>query len=92
MFIGKTSDNLRPVTALLSLRGAEPGPLLHWESGAPLSKFKFVEHVRLYSSHGVGRPAIQTLGRWESSPYKRYIQQDPPLSGIIVTNSGPMPN
>ena len=104
VFIGKTSDDLCPVTALLSylaFRGAEPGPLFRWESGIPLSKSKFVEHVRDglkkaklpaldYSGHsfrigaattaavmGLEDSAIQTLGRWESSSYKRYIRQDP---------------
>ena len=104
VFIGKTSDDLCPVTALLSylaLRGAEPGPLFCWESGISLSKSKFVEHVRDglkkaelpasdYSGHSfrIGAAttvavmdledsAIQTLGRWESSSYKRYIRQDP---------------
>ena len=104
VFIGKTSDDLCPVAALLfylPLRGAEPGPLFRWESGIPLSKSKFVEHVREgltkaglpvmdYAGHsfrigaattaavmGLEDSAIQTLGRWESSSYKRYIRQDP---------------
>jgi len=104
VFIGKTSDDLCPVAALLSylsIRGAKAGPLFCWESGTPLSKPKFVEHVRDglkkaklpamdYAGHssrigaattaavmGLEDSAIQTLGRWESSSYKRYIRQDP---------------
>ena len=49
VFIGKTSDDLCPVTALLSYlasRGADPGALFRWESGIPLSKSKFVDHVQ----------------------------------------------
>ena len=49
VFIGKThDDDLCPVTAFLSYlacRGANPGALFHWESGIPLSKSKFVDHV-----------------------------------------------
>ena len=67
----------------------------------PLSKSKFVDHVRDglrkanlpaqdYAGHsfrigaattaavmGLEDSAIQTLGKWESSSFRRYIRQDP---------------
>ena len=49
-YIGSTGDELCPVAALrsyLSLRGDQPGPLFQWKDQTPLSKTKFVEHVRL---------------------------------------------
>ena len=49
LVIGKTNNSLCPVTALLSYltrRGNAPGPLFQWENHTPLSKSKFVEHVR----------------------------------------------
>ena len=49
LVIGKTSNDLCPVTALLSYlarRGNIPGPLFQWDNHTPLSKSKFVEHVR----------------------------------------------
>ena len=48
--IGRTDDELCPVTALLtylSHRGTSPGPLFRWHNNTPLSKTKFVNHVRL---------------------------------------------
>ena len=47
--IGKTTDDLCPVAALLAylnVRGSHPGPLFQWKSGTPLTKTKFVEEVR----------------------------------------------
>ena len=47
--MGRTNDDLCPVTALLSYfihRGDTPGPLIKWENHTPLSKSKFVDHVR----------------------------------------------
>ena len=47
--LGKTSDDLCPVSALLkylSRRGNKPGALFQWEDGTPLSKTKFVEATR----------------------------------------------
>ena len=49
VYIGSTGDDLCPVAALMSylaLRGDKPGPLFHWKDQIPLSKTKFVEHVR----------------------------------------------
>jgi len=49
VIIGKTGDDICPVSALLSylaLRGNRPGPLFQWEDGSPLSKPKFVKEVR----------------------------------------------
>jgi len=49
VILGKTNDDLCPVTALLqylSRWGCLPGPLFHWQDGTPLSKAKFVEAVR----------------------------------------------
>ena len=49
-FIGSTGNDLCPVTALMSylaMRGDRPGPLFQWHDQKPLSKIKFVEHVRL---------------------------------------------
>ena len=47
--LGRTDNCLCPVSALLSylaIRGNSPGPLFHWQNKTPLSKPKFVEHVR----------------------------------------------
>ena len=49
MVIGKTGDDICPVSALLSYlvsRGTKPGTLFLWADGSPLSKSKFVEEVR----------------------------------------------
>ena len=48
--MGRTNDNLCPVTALLSYlihHGDAPGPLFQWDNHTPLSKSKFVDHVHL---------------------------------------------
>ena len=48
--IGKTGDDLCPVSALLSylsLRGSNPGPLFRWQNGTALTKPRFVSEVRL---------------------------------------------
>ena len=49
-YLGSTGDNLCPVAAALmsylSLRGDKLGPLFQWKDQTPLSKTKFVEHVR----------------------------------------------
>ena len=47
--LGRTDNCLCPVSALLSylaILGNSPGPLFHWQNKTPLSKPKFVEHVR----------------------------------------------
>ena len=47
--LGRTNNCLCPVSALLSyltLCGNSPGPLFHWQNNTPLSKPKFVDHVR----------------------------------------------
>ena len=49
LVVGRTHDNLCPVTALLSYlsrRGSAPGPLFIWEDHRPLSKPRFVNQVR----------------------------------------------
>ena len=49
LVIGKTNNDLYPVTALLSYlarRGNTPGQLFQWDNHTHLSKSKFVEHVR----------------------------------------------
>ena len=49
LVMGRTNDNLCPVTALLSYlvhQGDHPGPLFQWDNHTPLSKSKFVDHVR----------------------------------------------
>ena len=65
LVLGRTQDGLCPVTALLSylaIRGNASGPLFMWDDLKPLSKTKFIEHVRqalqsanipahLYSGH-----------------------------------------
>ena len=65
LVVGKTNNDLCPVTAILSYlarRGNVPGPLFQWDNLLPLSKSKFVDHVRqallaanipahLYSGH-----------------------------------------
>ena len=48
--IGQTNDNLCPVSVLLSHlshRDNFPAPLFCWQNKTPLSKTKFVSHVRL---------------------------------------------
>ena len=47
--LGKTGDDLCPVTALLNylvIRGDRPGALFQWQDGTPLSKTRFVEAIR----------------------------------------------
>ena len=47
--LGRTGDDLCPVTALLtylSQQGDKPGALFQWNDGTPLAKSKFVEAVR----------------------------------------------
>ena len=47
--LGKTQDDLCPVTALLEYlarRGTSPGALFQWQDRTPLSKHRFVEEVR----------------------------------------------
>ena len=65
LVLGRTQDDLGPVTTLLSylaIRGNASGPLFMWDDLKPLSKTKFIEHVRqafqsanipahLYSGH-----------------------------------------
>ena len=49
LVLGRTNDNLCPVTALLtylSHHGNSLGPLFRWDNQKPLSKSKFVDHVR----------------------------------------------
>ena len=48
--MGRTNDDLCPVTALLPYlihRGDAPGPLFQLDNHTPLSKSKFVNHVHL---------------------------------------------
>ena len=48
LVVGRTQDNLCPVTALLSylmIRGDTPGVLFRWDGHKPLSKSKFLDHV-----------------------------------------------
>ena len=47
--MGRTNDDLCPVTALLPYlihRGDAPGPLFQLDNHTPLSKSKFEDHVR----------------------------------------------
>ena len=47
--MGRTNDDLCPVTALLPYLihcGDAPGSLFQWDNHTPLSKLKFVNHVR----------------------------------------------
>ena len=62
--LGKTNDELCPVTALLQYlarRGGCPGALFQWQDGTPLSKAKFVEAVRQALS-AANLPALQFAG------------------------------
>ena len=62
--LGKTNDDLCPVTAFLqylSRRGGLPGALFQWQDGTPLSKTKFVEAVRQGLS-AANLPAQQYAG------------------------------
>ena len=47
--VGRTGNDLCPVTALLNYlaaRGDKPGPLFRWMDGSPLSRTRFVAEVR----------------------------------------------
>ena len=49
MVVGRTKDEICPVTTLLcylSLRGNSSGPLFHWKDGIPLTRTHFVVKVR----------------------------------------------
>lgn len=49
IYLGKTGDDLCPVSALLAylaIRGKEPGPLFKMESGRFLTKEQFISQVR----------------------------------------------
>jgi len=62
--LGKTNDDLCPVTALLqylAMRGGLPGALFQWQDGTPLSKIKFVEAVQQALS-AANLPAQQHAG------------------------------
>ena len=83
--MGRTNDDLCPVTALLSYlshHGNVPGPLFHWDNHTPLLKQKFVEHVRrallaanvpahLYTGHSFRIGAATTAARlsWHRGLY-----------------------
>ncbi len=102
--VGKTNNELCPVTALLAYmaaRGTGQGPLFMWQDGWSLTWETFVAAVRqgleevglaarYYAGHsfrigaattaarqGIQDFLIQTLGRWESSAYTRYIHTAP---------------
>lgn len=50
VYMGKTGDDICPVTALLHylrLRGGKAGPLFIWQDGSPLQKPQFNKAVRL---------------------------------------------
>ena len=115
VFIGKTSDDLCPVTALLSylaLRGTivllgvgSPTVQIQvcractgWAQESTIPSLRLCRSQLPYwgsnncSSHGVGR-----LNDSNSRQMGKFIIQEiyltgPPLSRIIVTNSGPLPN
>lgn len=64
VIMGRTGDDLCPVSALLNYlqaRGSNPGPLFHWQDGTPLCKSKFVENVRAALSKA-GLPASEYAG------------------------------
>ena len=64
MVLGKTNDELCPVTALLQYlvrRGGRPGPLFQWQDRTPLSKAKFVEVVQQGLS-AANLPSLQFAG------------------------------
>lgn len=49
IFVGKTGNDLCPVTALLCYmvaRGDGPGPFFHFKDGKPLSKARFVSEIK----------------------------------------------
>ena len=49
IFIGRTGDNLCPVTALLAylaVRGRGPGPLFRFKDGKVLTRGRFISHIR----------------------------------------------
>lgn len=72
--LGRTHNVLCPVTALLAYlahRGDSPGPLFRWANQEPLTKTKFVDHVRkglitanipahLYTGHSLCIHAVTT--------------------------------
>ena len=59
VFLGRTDDDLCPVSALLAylvVRGVAPGPLFRFQDGRFLTKKLFIERVRM---------GLDTLGlRW----------------------------
>ena len=49
VYIGKTKDDLCPVTALLTylkMHGKHQGPLLQWSTCVPLTRERFVQEVK----------------------------------------------
>ena len=49
IFVGKTGDNLCPVaavTAFLAIRGNSPGPMFQFKDRTPLTKQRFIFHIR----------------------------------------------
>ena len=49
IFVGKTGDDLCPVaavTAFLAIRGNSPGPMFQFKDRTPLTKQRFISHIR----------------------------------------------
>ena len=101
IYIGRSFADICPVqciTAYLSIRGTQPGPLLIHRNGTPLTRTALVRKMRsalsqagmdssVYSGHsfrigaattaaarGIEDAIIQTLGRWQSTAYLRYVK------------------
>ena len=103
LYVGKTSSEICPVTAILSYLVArshknQSGPLFIQEDGHPLSRESLVTWLRStlvsaginathFSGHsfrigaasvaaarGIADSTIQSLGRWKSDSFKRYIR------------------
>lgn len=101
IYIGAIHNDICPIAVMLSYlaaQGPRPGPLFQLRDGAPLTRQRFVDTLRVklaqagvdhkpFAGHsfrigaattaaakGISENTIQTLGRWASNAYKRYIR------------------
>ena len=89
IYLGRTDHVICPVTALLSylaLLGQELGPLFLFQGGATLAGHSFhIGAATTAARAGLEDSTIQTLGRWHSSAYLRYIHT--PAQTLASTSS-----
>ena len=81
--LGSTGRTICPLAALLSYlaqRGRRPGPLFLFSNGHTLSKNRLMHHsfrigaATAAAQAGLEDSLIQTLGRWHSAAFQRYIR------------------